>query len=190
MSLLVVLIILLISSFTPAIGQKKMRHIEKSVIVKTNLLSLFAQKPTISVEKSLNRRISGEFSFVQGTFKNVLFTDHYDYKGFLLRIKRYFVNIESGTLCPYSAVYTGTLARHIQSAGYTDNTGWFSWPSRDFKANSIRMGGSFGVSYMSKRNIFFDAQTSLGYGRYLHRTDATSKGYPDVQLWLCIGYGF
>lgn len=175
-------------------SQQPERVLTKRIILKTNTLSLLAQKPTISAEKFLNETISFELSFVQGEFNNLLFTDHYDYRGVLARAKKYFTRPDFGMVASYGAIYAGNLRRNIHTAGQTDNSGWFSYPSRDFSANSLRGGGSFGVTWITKSKIIVDGQTSLGYGRYLkiNKSDPNthSNGYLDIQLWLSIGYCF
>lgn len=166
----------------------------KRVIVKTNLLSLVAQRPTVTIEKVFSNRFSAEVSFVQGQFNNFLLTDHYDYNGFLARAKKYFTDLEFGSLSPYVALYVGNLKRNIQTTRQVDNTGFWSYPSRDFSANSIRGGGSLGLSYISKSKIIVDGLASLGYGTYtrVYKPDVNrnSSGYLDAQVWLSVGYCF
>ena len=170
------------------------RPLTKTFIVKTNLLSLLAQQPTVSVEKVFRKNFSVEGSFVQGQFNHFLLTDHYDYNGFLVRVKKYFCHPGFGKMCPYAAVYAGSLQRNIQTKGQTISNGYLGYPSRNFSANSARVGGSFGISWFTKNRIIIDYQNSLGYGRYLHLDtndpDTYAKGYPDVQLWLSVGYCF
>jgi hypothetical protein len=178
----------------PAYPQKTTRTLEKRIIVKSNILNLLAHRPTVSIEKAFSKSFSTEVSFVQGEFNNFLLTDHYDYKGFLLRAKKHFVNIRLGQVSPYTGIYIGNLKRNIQSEGYVDNTGFVSYPDRDFSANSIRGGGSLGLSYFTKSYFIFDTQSSLGYGRYLNidKNDPNTynMGYLDIQLWFSIGYCF
>ena len=178
----------------PAYPQETPRPLEKRVIVKSNILNLLAHRPTVSLEKYFNKSFSTEVSFVQGEFNNFLLTDHYDYKGFLLRAKKHIVNIEPGRVSPYAGIYTGNLKRNIRTEGYVDNTGFVGYPDRDFSANSIRGGGSLGLSYFTRNYFIFDTQSSLGYGRYINidkkDPDTYSMGYLDVQLWLSVGYCF
>ncbi|QMU28055.1 hypothetical protein [Adhaeribacter radiodurans] len=175
-------------------SQKLTRSLEKRVLVKTNLFSLIAQKPTFSLEKIFKRGYSAEISFVQGEFNFFFFTDHYQYQGFLIRTKKYLGDMEFSKLNPYMAVYTGTLKRTIQTEGQSNNAGWFGFSTRNFSSNSIRGGGSFGLAYFSKSKIVLDGQTSLGYGRYIHLNQANpntyAKGYLDMQVWLSVGYAF
>lgn len=173
-------------------AQETARPLTKRVIVKTNVLSLIAQRPTITVEKVFSKNFSAEASFVQGQFNNLLFTDHYDYNGFLVRAKKYLIDLNFGAISPYAAIYLGNLKRTIQTAGQIDNTGWFGYPSRNFSANSIRCGGSAGFSYISKSKIIVDGLASLGYGRYtkIYKPDSHWAGYLDAQLWISIGYCF
>ena len=67
--------------------QSALKPLAKRVIVKSNVLSLIAKRPTLSIEKVFSNTFSTELSFVQGQFNNILFTDHYDYNGFLMRAK-------------------------------------------------------------------------------------------------------
>lgn len=178
----------------PAKAQETPRPLGKRVIVKSNILNLLAHRPAVSIEKYFNKSFSTEVSFVQGEFNNFLLTDHYDYKGFLLRAKKHFVNIELSHVSPYAGMYAGNLKRNIQTEGYVDNTGLVSYPDRDFSANSIRGGGSFGLSYFTRNYFVFDTQSSFGYGRYINidknDPDTYSMGYLDIQLWLSVGYCF
>jgi hypothetical protein len=123
-----------------------------------------------------------------------LFSDHYDYHGFLIRAKKHFTDFDLENVSPYAALYFGNLKRTIQTAGRVDNSGWFGYPSRDFSANSIRGGGSLGLSYITKSKIIVDGLMSLGYGAYtkVYKPDVNrnSSGYLDTQLWLSIGYCF
>ena len=107
-----------------ASAQETTRPLTKKVILKTNVLSLLAQRPTISVEKAFSKTFSVEISFVQGQFNNFLFTDHYDYNGFLIRTKKYLEDLDFGVINPYGAFYAGCLQRNFQTTGQTDNSGW------------------------------------------------------------------
>ncbi len=174
---------------------KNTQSFPKPFIVKTNLLNLLAQKPTISFEKVFSQKFSAEISFVQGEVNNFLFTDHYAYKGIQLRFKRYFFPFQSGKLNPFSAVYLGNLQRHIQSEGrYFSDNYLFSYPSKDFFANSIRGGLSLGCTIITKNKLAVEILTSTGYGRYttIYKADTNhkSKGYLDAQIWLSVGYSF
>lgn len=178
-----------------SIAQEPGRPLTKSVIVKTNLLSLIAQRPSFTLEKIFPNGYSAEFSFVQGQFNNILFTDHYDYNGFLIRAKKFLISPDFGKLSPYAAIYAGTLRRNIYSTGgQIGNNTWLNYPSRDFSANSIRGGGSLGLSYIAKNKMILDGQMSLGYGTYtkVYKPDINRKtsGYLDAQIWLSIGYCF
>lgn len=177
-----------------AFSQKTTRPLAKRIIVKTNLLSLIAQRPTITVENFFSNTFSTELSFVQGQFNNFLATDHYDYNGFLVRAKKHFIPLDFGRVSPYAALYIGNLKRNIQTTGWVDNSGWFGYPSRNFSANSIRGGGSFGLSCITKSKIIIDGLTSLGYGKYtkIYKPDVNRNrsGYFDAQIWLSVGYCF
>ena len=179
---------------TSASAQELSRPLTKRVMVKTNVLSLLAKRPTISIEKAFSQTFSTEVSFVQGQFNHILFTDHYDYHGFLIRAKKHLIDLDYGIISPYVALYAGNLKRHIQTTGQVDNTGFWGYPDRDFSANSIRGGGSLGFAYVAKSKFVLDGQGSLGYGRYLSidksDPDTYFSGYLDVQLWLSIGYCF
>jgi len=170
------------------------RPLEKRLIVKSNILSLVARRPTFSVEKLLPNRFSAELCFVQGQFNNILFTDHYDYSGFLLRIKKYSDDFRIGKINPFLGTYIGNLTRNIQTEGRTDNSGWVGYPSRDFSASSIRAGATGGLTYFSKSRFVIEGLGSLGYGRYLNldKSDPNTyrNGYPDLQVWLSFGYSF
>jgi hypothetical protein len=175
-------------------AQETSSALTKRIIVKTNLLSLVARRPTVTLEKMFSNSVSAEASFVQGEFNDFLFTDHYDYSGFLLRAKKHFTDLEFGGISPYVALYVGNLRRTIQTTGQVDNTGFWGYPSRDFSANSIRGGGSLGLSYISKSKIIVDGLMSLGYGKYtrVYKPDVNrnSSGYLDTQIWLSVGYCF
>ena len=164
------------------------------VVLKTNLLNAVMKKPTISVEKLFQNGLSAELSFVQGKFNNFLFTDHYRYYGFLFRGKKHIASLNYGKPIPFWGFYAGTLRRFIQSEGHVTNTGFFSRPSRDFAANSIRLGGSTGASYVSKNRIYLDLQGSLGGGfyttTYWSNRERSSNAYVDMQIWLNLGYCF
>lgn len=132
--------------------------------------------------------------FCPGEFNDFLFTDHYDYSGFLLRLKKYTGDFTIGRVNPFLGTYVGNLSRNIQTEGHTDNTGWFGYPSRSFTANSIRTGGTLGLTYFSKDNFVVEGLGSLGYGRYLSLDNLDpnthSSGYLDMQVWLSVGFSF
>jgi hypothetical protein len=176
----------------PGFSQETERPFTKRVILKTNVLSLIAQRPTVTVEKAFSKRFSAEVSFVQGKFNNFLSTDHYNYSGFLVRAKKHFGEFDLGQISPYAALYMGDLKRQIQTIGRVDNTSWIGYPSRDFSANSIRGGGSIGLCFVAKNKIIVDGLASLGYGKYtrIYKPGTNSKGYLDAQVWLSIGYCF
>jgi hypothetical protein len=190
-----IITIIAIALTVSAFSQESRTLLTKRLIVKTNLLSLVAQRPTVTIEKVFSNRFSAEVSFVQGQFNNLLFTDHYNYNGFLLRAKKHFTDIDFGSVSPYVAVYLGSLKRNIQTAGgQIGSNGWFGYSARDFSASSVRGGGSLGLSYISKSKIIFDAVMSLGYGKYtkVYKPDVNrnSSGYLDAQVWFSIGYCF
>jgi len=177
-------------------SQEITKPLTKRVIVKTNVLSLIAQRPTVSIEKAFGRTFSFEVSFVKGQFNNFFFTDHYDYNGFLLRAKKHFLLIDYGKVSPYGAAYIGNLKRAIQTQGQAlGSGGYIGYPSRNFTGYSVRAGGSLCISYFSKNKILIEGQVSLGYGFYYKQLDKAdpsnySSGYLDTQLWLSIGYCF
>jgi len=176
-------------------GQETTKPLQDRWIVKTNVYNVIAKRPTISVEKVIGKSFSVEGSFVQGKFDYFLFTDHYEYKGFLLRAKKYFVDLDYEVLSPYAGIYIGNLQRSIQTTGQAlDDRGFFGYPSREFSGHSIRGGGSIGFSFFAKSRINLDAQGSLGYGRYLNLNwsdpNTYSGGHPDVQVWASFGYCF
>lgn len=190
---------LLLFSFTfifllPYSYSQETKPLEKRIVVKTNILNLIAGVPTFSLEKFLTKRTSIEASFVKGQFNNFLFTDHYDYTGFLIRTKIFVGEVTFGSLHPYGALYIGNLKRNIKTQGQSNNNGWFGYPSRDFSANSIRGGGTLGLAFFSKNKFTIDGQGSLGYGRYIHiytsDPNVYRTGYLDLQLWLSFGYCF
>lgn len=195
-TLLATIIILTIFS-TAAKGQspdtKSAIPLEKKLIVKTNILSLFAHQPTISIEKLFPNRLSAEISFVQGEFNNILLTDHYDYSGLLLRLKKYTYEFSPGEINPFWGIYLGNLTRNIQTEGHTDNSGWFGYPSRYFSGKSIRTGGTVGTTYFSNM-LVIEVLGSLGFGHYLNLDksdpDTNGNGYLDLQIWLSVGYSF
>jgi hypothetical protein len=189
-------LVLLLFLFTAvaAFAQQAARPLTKPLMVKTNILSLIAQRPTLSVEKFFTGTFSAEASFVQGRFNNLFFTDHYNYSGFLLRAKKHLDAVDFATVNPYVGIYLGNLKRNIQTEGRSDRTGWFGYPSRDFSANSLRTGGSLGFSYITKRRFVMDMQGSLGYGRYLNldksNPNTYANGFLDMQIWFSLGYCF
>ena len=184
--------ILLLLSTLVSLSQENKSSLHPTYLVKTNLLSFAASRPTFSLEKVFTPTISAELSFTQGRFNDFLFTDEYSYSGFLLRMKKYITPFVTETITPYVGAYTGNLRRTIRTKGRVDPTGWNSIGSRDFSAQSIRAGGTIGVAYLSRQHFVFDGQTSFGYGRYVHiiRPDTHLNGFADVQIWLSVGYCF
>lgn len=175
-----------------AFSQQAAEPIKKSFIIKSNLLSLLAKKPTLSAENFFTPSFSAELSFVQGRFDDILFTDHYVYQGVLARAKKYTADVEYGSLNTYGGIYAGWLERTISSKGRTDNTGWFSIPGRNFSAQSIRAGLTLGSTYFSFSRLVIDLSGSIGYGSYtaIRHTDSTLGGYLDMQVWFSVGYRF
>jgi hypothetical protein len=179
---------------TSARSQEVIKPLKKYFIVKTNVFSLLACRPTITVEKVFTSRFSTEASFVWGEFNNVLLTDHYNYNGFLLRAKHHFSPIELGRASFYGAAYIGTLKRTIFTHGQSDRSGWIGYTDRYFSAQSIRGGGTLGITQFKQNKWVIDFQTSMGYGRYLNidkqDPNTYANGYLDMQLWFSIGYCF
>jgi hypothetical protein len=170
-----------------AFSQKIEKPVTDRIIVKTNLMNLLARGPALTIEKPFTKTFSIEVSFVQGEINNFLFTDHYDYNGFLVRAKKYLTDLKYGEINPYGALYVGNLKRNIETTGH-----WlFAFP-RNFSANSIRTGGSLGLMFIGKKKLVVDGLMSLGYGKYIkyYKRDTDSKGYLDLQMWLSIGYCF
>lgn len=165
------------------------------IIVKTNLLNLVAKRPTLSLEKIFADVYGLEASYVFGEIKNFGFHDYYYYDGFLLRAKKYIRPIKTREVNAFYGVYLGNLNKTVVSHGTVDNTGFFSLgQNRDFKANSLRYGGNFGVSVIPKKHFFVEGLTGFGYGNYFNiQNNLNSElpnGYFDFQLWLSIGYSF
>jgi len=175
-----------------AVSQHLEKPLEKGFIVKTNLLNLLAQRPTFTIEKPFSKRFSAEITFVQGEFNDYLLTDSYKYNGFLLRGKKYVSDLKKGRINGYTGVYLGNLKRNMSTTGGTLISGIWSYPSRDFSANSIRAGGSLGLNCIGKKKFVVDGLMSLGYGRYIeyYKADNGSRGYLDCQIWCSVGYFF
>lgn len=175
-----------------ALSQKPERPWARRVIVKTHLMNLLAQSPTLTIEKPFSQEFSVEVSFVRGKVNDIFYYDHYNYNGFLVRAKRYFEKLDYAKLCPYIALYLGNLKRNIQSAGSAGVYGLFGYPSHDFSANSIRAGGSAGLTFVGKKRFVIEGLISLGYGKYTkyYKPEKATKGYLDAQFWLSVGYCF
>lgn len=174
------------TAYSQNVEKEKARH----TIIKTNLLNLLAKGPSVSIEHFISKTYSIELTFMQGDVNNFLLTDHYDYHGFLVRGKKYFTPLNRGDIRPYAGIYAGQLTRNIYSKAWTDNTGYFGYPSRDFSGNSIRGGATGGGVWLWKNNFVADVQGSLGYGRYFTSNEPGTKGYLDMQIWLSVGYYF
>lgn len=165
------------------------------IAIKTNVLNLVAKRPSISIEKSIFKTYSVELSYTSGEFKNIPFRDYYKYNGFLLRAKKYFYPIEKGEINPFYGVYIGNLNKTVLSHNTVDNTGFVSiGKDNDFKANSIRYGGTLGLLIIPNQHFLFEGLTGIGYGNYFNIKNnisiAPPNGYFDIQLWLSIGYRF
>lgn len=177
-----------------AISQETIRPLNQTVVLKTNVLNLIARGPSVSIEKFFPDRFSAELSFVSGRFDNILVADYYDYNGFLLRGKKYFTDVDFGKISPFGGIYAGNLKRNIQRDQYVNSSGYFGWPGRDFSANSIRAGASFGLTYITKSRVLIEGLGSLGYGVYttVYKQDIERRPtrYLDTQTWLSLGYCF
>ncbi|WP_114783206.1 DUF3575 domain-containing protein [Botryobacter ruber] len=177
-------------------GQEISEPFGSKWIVKTNVLNLVAKRPTISIEKNFTKSFSLEGSFVHGHFNYIPFVGYYEYNGYLLKAKKYHMELDYGILIPYSGIYAGSLHRTIETAGevWGGPVSVIGWRARKFQGHSIRGGGSFGLTYFTKSQINFDGQISLGYGRYLNLDlsdpNTYSKDHPDVQFGASIGYCF
>jgi hypothetical protein len=165
------------------------------LIIKTNLLNLVAKRPTLSVEKTFSDLYGLEVAYTSGEIKNFGYRDYYHYDGFLLRAKKYIRPIKNREANAFYGAYLGNLNKTIISHGEVDRTGFISLgQTRDFKANSLRYGGTFGVSFIPKKHFLLEGLTGLGYGNYFNvHNNLNSKlpnGYFDFQLWLSVGYSF
>ncbi len=161
-------------------------------IVKTNVLNIIAKKPTISIEKKLKENTSLELSYIQGEFKDYLFTDYYAYNGFTLRAKFKHDNNLHKKLKNYTGIYIGNLKRNIErEGGLVDDKGYFIIPYQNYTENSIRAGGTLGTMF-NLNKIIVDMQYSVGYGRYITNVQQANhlKGYFDMQLAVMVGYKF
>jgi hypothetical protein len=87
--------------------------VNKKLIVKTNILNIVANKPTLTLEGIINNKTSIELSFIQGEFKNKLYTDYYGFNGYILRGKSFYNNIKIKKINPYLGAYIGNLKRTI-----------------------------------------------------------------------------
>lgn len=160
------------------------------LIVKTNLLNLVAERPTISVEKTFAKKYGLELSYTSG---ELYIGQYYKYDGFLLRAKKYTREIKTRDAIPFYGAYVGNLSKKVEREAYYES--WlFNKNRKDFEATSIRAGGNFGVLFIPKKGFTLEGTTGLGYGRYLktynYAQDPLPKGYFDIQFWLSIGYYF
>lgn len=165
------------------------------VIVKTNVLNLVMKRPTLSIEKTFSEKYGLELSYTSGEIKNIGNLDYYHYEGFLVRAKKYIKPIRKKEANAFYGAYFGNLDRKIITHGSVDRTGFFSWGrNRDFDANSLRYGGTFGVSFIPKKHFLIEGLTGLGYGDYYNVKsnlwNKPSGGYLDFQLWFSVGYTF
>ena len=182
-------------SQTHAEKEQSIKNLDNAFAVKSNLLSLIAARPTVSVEKFFPNRISAELCFVQGQFNNIVYTDHYNYSGWLVRIKKYAYDHSTARLNPLLGAYAGNLKRNIVTEEASiGGSSWLSYPSRNFSANSIRAGGTAGISFITKKGVVVEGLSSLGYGCYVNLDHADPNtymnGYLDMQIWLSVGYCF
>ena len=88
---------------------------KRSIWIKTNLLNLLAQRPTLTIEKPLSSHWSIGLSYVNGQFTRILLTDHYRYDGFTLDTKYYFNRLNYDSFSPYVSMYVGNLNRRLHS---------------------------------------------------------------------------
>jgi len=165
------------------------------LLIKTNVINLVAKRPTTAVEKIFSNLYGLELAYSAGELKNLGHLDYKRYDGFLLRAKKYIQPIKKKEANAFYGAYFGNLNKRIISHSTIDNTGFFSWGSnRDFKANSIRYGGTFGVSFIPGKHFLLEGLSGMGYGDYYHvQNNLQNKlpgGYFDFQLWLSIGYSF
>jgi len=159
--------------------------------VKSNLLNLVAKRPSFSIEKTFSNKYGIELSYTSGELN---IGRYYKYDGFLLRAKKYSDEITPGELIPFYGLYVGNLNKTINRDGYMDRTGFISFASRNFKANSIRAGGNIGFLFIPRKRFLLETTGALGYGRYFNITNYASNpnpnGYLDFQFWFSIGYIF
>ncbi len=168
---------------------------DPGLLIKTNVLNLVAKRPTIAVEKIFSNLYGLELAYSSGQIKNFVNLDDYQYEGFLLRAKKYIHPVKKREANAFYGAYFGSMNKRVVSHGTVDHTGFFSWGrDRDFKANSLRYGGTFGVSFIPGKHFLLEGLTGLGYGDYDHvQNNLQNKlpgGYFDFQLWLSIGYSF
>jgi len=169
---------------------------KRSIWIKTNLLNLLAQRPTLTIEKPLTSHWSVALSYVNGQFNRILLTDHYRYDGFTLDTRYYFNRLDYDSFSPYVSMYVGNLNRRLYSEGISlDRIGYVGFGSRDFYGQSARMGVNIGAQYICTSRISLDGHVGLGYGKYYkqeNRIDPSTKsdGYIDANFWLSIGYCF
>jgi len=164
-------------------------------MVKTNIVNLVAKRPTIAIEKTFSNRYGLELAYTSGEIKNLGYRDYLHYEGFLLRAKKYIRPMKKREANAFYGAYFGNLNKTIVSPGTIDNTGFFSFgQDRDFKAGSLRYGGTFGISFIPAKHFLLEGLTGVGYGDYYHvQNNLKNKlpgGYFDFQLWLSIGYSF
>lgn len=78
--------ILIVSFLLPALAfsQNASSSLTDRIIVKTNVLNVLANRPSITVEKIFSDYFSAEISYVNGQVRDVIYLDKYGYSGFLL----------------------------------------------------------------------------------------------------------
>ncbi|MGM9475574.1 hypothetical protein ACS5PU_04050 [Pedobacter sp. GSP4] len=158
-------------------------------------MNLIAKRPTIAIEKTFSELYGLELAYTSGEIRNFGYRDYNSYEGFLLRAKKYIRPIKKREANAFYGVYFGNLDKTVVSQRVVDDTGFFGWGrDRDFKAGSLRYGGTFGVSFIPGKHFLLEGLTGLGYGDYYHVQNNLGKklpgGYFDFQLWLSIGYSF
>lgn len=193
---LAIVLLLVMGTQLAGFAQYKEFVPKRSIWIKTNLLNLLAQRPTLTIEKPLTSHWSVGLSYVNGQFNRILLTDHYRYDGFILDTRYHLNRLDYNAFSPYVSMYVGNLNRRLYSEGITlDRIGYIGFGARDFSGQSVRMGANIGGQYLFTNRISLDGHIGVGYGKYYKQFDKAdsltkSDGYLDANLWLSIGYCF
>lgn len=163
----------------------------KGTFIKTNLLNLSLNRPSIQIEQQVNANQSFQIHFATGKANWLPFTDYYSFKTIDAEYRFYTLNqrLNGFFIAPYAKWIERNIYREKTEAGPYNI---FGNDERNFTGAAIAAGARTGFQYLIKNKWSLELETGLGYGKYYKQSDVSnpskkSGGFLDFTFQFSVG---
>jgi len=160
----------------------KIQAQENKFSINTNLLNLVAKGPSLSAEYRFSKKWIFQVYAASGTLNTF---NSYRYNTLIFDFKYAFADNF------YTSPYIRYIEKNIYREGIVDNTGFFSFPGRDFKGNGVSIGQTIGMKTLSSKRFNLDTFVGVGYGGFVSQLgDKNGPGFFDIRVGVMTGINF